>query len=370
MQSLILTDSFFASREGSLLSRLEIGLADEGVRLIHAVPRGTKVDRPVGVYSKVMLYSPKTLVFLRTMALNRLMRELEVVNGKGEETQIDIVHVFGGSVWPLGAMLAAELGAGLVLEVWRSGLIDRARAIKMRNDDAPLLLAPDTAIERALRAGAQAGSGVEPTIRLAAWGVLTPSTARPVLGPDRAPTAMIVGSGRDAPAFHAALEGLAEVARRRPDLLIFCDALAARRAGLWAHARRLGLLPNLSLIEEFEGRRDLLLDGDILIQPDANGEQRSIVLEAMAGGMVVIAASDPHVSILEDGRTARLVRRGDAADWKRVLLDVSENPEQARVLADRAREYVRQNRKASDHVRSVLAAYEWLSSEQAIPFAG
>jgi glycosyltransferase involved in cell wall biosynthesis len=242
--------------------------------------------------------------------------------------------------------------------------VERARDVHLE-DDAPLLIAPDQAIERALLA---VPPGAEhPAVRLAAWGVHTPAHAREVLTAERAPSIMLVGSGRDTAAFRAAFEGIAAIARDQGDLLIFCDALAARRADVWALARKLGVLHNLSLIEELEGRRDLLLYGDILVQPEAHGEQRSILLEAMATGMVVIAGADPMVSILQDGLTARLVPRPLAAEWAAVIRDVVGHTDRARALASTAREHIRTTRRASDHVRAVLNAYDWLSSDEPLP---
>jgi hypothetical protein len=368
MRVLILADEFFASRERGLLTRLEVGLADEGVRVIHAVPEGIKAEAPEGVFTRVLTYSPKTLILTRPLAVRKLGRAIAEMDETEEPTDIDVIHVFGGSVWSLGADLALEVGAALALEVWRGGLADRAREMRVGENDRPLLIAPDAAIERALASGqATRGTGTTgPLVRLASWGVLAPATPRDILQPSKAASVMLVGSGRDAAAFKAALEGLAGVARERPDLLLFCDALAARRTDLWPLARKLGILHNLSLIEELEGRRDMLLQGDVLIQPEAHGEQRSVLLEAMATGMVVVAGADPMVSVLQDGITARVV--GSKDQWSPVLRDVLTNADKSRMLGQSAREFIKTQRRASDHVKAVLAAYEWLVNEDAIPF--
>jgi glycosyltransferase involved in cell wall biosynthesis len=365
MRVLILADEFFASRERGLLTRLEIGLADEGVRVIHAVPEGTPTDSGEGVFSRVLTYSSKTLLLTRPLAVRKLVRAVAEMDASSDTSGIDVIHVFGGSVWGLGADLASEIGAGLALEVWRSGLVERARGVHLE-DDAPLLIAPDQAVERALL---KVPPGADhPAVRLAAWGVHTPTQAREILDPGRALSIMLVGSGRDAHAFRTAIEGIAAIARERPDVLIFCDAIAARRADAWSLARKLGVLHNLSLIEELEGRRDLLLYGDILVQPEAHGEQRSILLEAMASGMIVVAGADPMVSILQDGLTARLVARPVASEWTAVLNDVVTNTDRAKALAKTAREHVKTTRRASDHVRAVLSAYDWLASDEPLPF--
>ncbi len=353
MRAVILADEFFATRERSLLQRLEIGLADEGVRIIHAVPETVPAADDEGMFRTRATYPTRTLALLRRAAIARLARSLARAgsNAGPEGEPIDLVHVFGGSVWRLGADLATALGAALVLEVWRAGLVSRARELT-HVPQRTLLLAPDPAIERALVAHSE---GRE--VRGAPWGVLAEPTMRPILPAGRAVSAMIVGPGRDPAAMAGVIEGLTPVARAHPDLMIFCDAHAARRSGIWGVARRHDLLRHLSLIDDLEARRDLLLQGDLLIQPDANGEARSVVLEAMGCGMIVIAAADPAASVLIDGRTARLVSSGTPAEWGATILDVLRTPERSRMLAASAHEFIRTQRRASDQVRAVLQAY-------------
>lgn len=367
MRVLILADAFFASRERTLLSRLEIGLVDEGVRVIHGVPDGMGADM-ASVFSKVISYSPRTLAITRPLAARRMARDITTAGDApgGDQALLDIVHVFGGSVWGLGAAVAHELGAALVLEVWRSGLAARARSDKWPGEGGPLFIAPDEVIERSLVETVGPG---EAAVRLATWGVHAPPVLRPVLPEGATPSLMLVGAGRDAKAFDAALTGAAEVAREHPEMLIFCDALAARRAGLWRRARELNLLHRFTLIEELESRRDLLLNGSVLMQPEASGEVRSIILEAFASGMIVAAAADSSVSYLQDGRTARTITRNDATTWGAVLRDILGDRAKTRDLASNAYEYVRTRHRASDHVRAVLGAYSWLVGDGALPFS-
>ena len=365
MRALILTDEFFASRERAFLQRLEVGLADEGVRVLHAVPEGIELGAEGGVFTRQVRYAPRTLALTRRLAMRRLAHELEWLDESEEAGSIDVVHVFGGAAWRLGVELGEEIGAGVALEVWRSGLIERAKEFASRDEHPPLLLAPDPVIERSIL-GTKGGPALP--VRLTPWGVLTPLEIRPVLQTGRAATAMMVGSGRDPRAFLAAFEGLASILKDSPNLLIFCDALAAHRAGVWSMARKLGVLDRVSLIDELEARRDLLLHGDMLIQPEVQGEQRSIVIEAMAAGMVVVAGVDPMVSILQDGLTCRAVMKRDRREWEAVLRDVLANPDRSRGLARSAHDFVAQKRKASDHIRSVLQAYSWLTSGDPLPF--
>lgn len=365
MRVLILSDEFFVKREPSLLTRLGVGLADEGVRVTHAIPESATSHAPGDVVSRTLTYPGGGWWLSRGAIARGLARQLREGRERGDESPLaDVVHVFGGQLWPMGAALARELDAVLVLEVWRAGLVERAKEFAGGAGPATLFIAPDPAIERRLRE-----EPAQLLVRLVPWGVLTPPNPRRILLPGRARSVMLIGTGRAAAAFAAAFEGVAMMIRQFPDVMLFCDALAARRARLWAIAQRLEVTDHVSLIEDLEGRRDLVLEGDILVQPDASGEQRSITLDALAAGMVVVAAEDPFVSILQEGKTARLVRSGVAAHWASVLRDILEDPDRARALAASARSVVAKERRASDHVRGVLDAYTWARSGGSLAFA-
>jgi hypothetical protein len=389
MRVLILTDELFASREQSLITRLEVGLADEGVRVVHAVPEHARPtsddpaaaalrgDSPAALapggslFSQAVTYRPPAMRVLTRATARRVVEDLADLEGADADRPVDVVHVFGGGAWRLGLEVACLTGAGLALEVWRTGLIPRARALHARVVEGrsggvtPVFIAPDAGIEAALRRVAP-----ERLVKAAPWGVHAPAAPREILEPERAPSVMVVGSGRDAKAIGAALEGLAACVRDRPEMLIFMDALACQRANAWSVARRAGLLGNLSLIHELEGRRDLLVRGDVLVQPEAHGEQRSILLDAMAAGMAVVAGADPGVTSLVDGVTARLVSQPTRGAWALAVGKVLSDREWALSLGRSAWRYAHDQRRASDHVRAVLAAYEQIASGAALPFPG
>jgi len=358
---LVLADEVFASRERVMMSRLEVGLADEGIRVVHAVPQRASSVTHVELFSQTVTYNDEPMPLGDRFRARRLLRDLETLAGDTPQ-QLDLIHVFGGRCWALARLLAKHTGAALVLEVWRIGLAPRAGQPPWLRATDTVFLAPDPAIERALR---NAGA---PTIRAAPWGVHSTSTCRSVFPEDRVPGIMIVGGGRDAPSMHAVLHALDSARRAGKDFVAFFDARAARRAAVWSAAERLGLLDRLSLIEELEGRRDLLLQGDVLIHPDRAGEHRSILLDAMGSGMVVLAATDPSVSILQDGRTCRLVRDSGPSGWTEALSATLGDLEGARRLARGAWDFVRAERPAARYVKAVLDTYAWLTARHTLPF--
>lgn len=377
MQILILADELFAGRERSLLTRLEVGLADEGIRIVYAVPEAVLEHTPggatdlSGVISKVITYPPGTMALTRSLIVRKIQRAIALAIG--EEETIDIIHVFGGNAWDLGRDLAKATGAALIIEAWRTGLASRARLLASTCEEEPLFLASDPSIERHLQTpqepAPRAPDPVTLRTRVVNWGVLAPSSIRPTFVPNRPATLMLIGSGREAKAWEATLRGIQMAADEGVDLLVFCDSLAAKRVNLWALARSLNLLNRISLIEELEGRRDLMLHGDVLLLPEAFGEQRSIILEAMAGGMVVLAAADSNTSLLQPGRTAFIIDKPSPANWSKVLIELYREPARAATIAASAHLFIQVHRKASDHIKGVLDAYQLMAGDGSLPFS-
>jgi hypothetical protein len=381
MRVLIVADELFASRERSLLTRLEVGLADEGIVVAYAVPRKIIDETPgsaadlSGVFSKVVPYSPAPFALARRFAAADLERGLSELPGDFET--IDVVHVFGGAAWDLAATVADHLEAPLAVEAWRAGLQDAARTLVSTTDriDRTIFIASDPSIERELTHVSSPSSrqapGLMPRTRCVPWGVLTPMERRTheeSAGKGRPASVMLIGSGRDGDSWNAALEGCADSIRAGLDLLIFADALGARRSELWSKARSLSLLDRLSLIEDLESRRDLMLHGDLVLLPESRGEQRSVVLQCMANELLVIAAADPCSSVLQDGRTCVAVSARAREPWAQAISRLLGDPVAARSLIESARLFVQMHRKASDHIKGVQAVYAELASGNAIKF--
>jgi hypothetical protein len=365
MRVLILTDDSFAGRERSLISRLEVGLADDGVRVIHAVPRKASRWHQPEVFSQFLEYEGKGLIVSRGWRVRQVLRSLEEL-ADGDGRPADVIHCFGHGCWTFGAELAGLIGASLAFELWCAELVGRGVGLRRTRGEshAPVYFVSDSALERAVRT-----QDPNLPVRLTPWGVHTPPQPLDILKADKTVSVMIAGSGRDPTAFEGAFEGLAAVAARHPEVMIFADGAAIENANAWPAARRLNLLSRLTLIPDMEARRELALRGDILLLPEARGEQRSLTLDAMAHGMLVIGAADPLCSALTDGRTARMVDKPTADRWSAALGWALDQRSEARTLAWGGREHIRLQRRASSHVASVVDSYEWLSAGETIPFA-
>lgn len=364
MRVLIIADESFAARERSMLSRLEVGLADEGVRVVHAIPTPAAGSHHPEVFSQFVTYD-EGMSLSRYWRAQRLVGALEEL-ADGAPRPVDLIHAFGQGAWSMAAEAARQTGAGLILEIWSSQLGTAAGQVRSGGETPQALcLIPDAAM-----AGAIKGEGAEIPTRVAPWGVHTPPEALEVLREGRAPSVVVVASGRDAPGVGAALEGMSRVMAQVPDVMVFAEADAIQRAGAWGLVKRLGVSDRFTLASDLEARRDLALRADVLVLPEALGEHRTITLDAMAAGMVVVAAADPLVSVLRDGVTARLAEGSRAESWAEALTWALRERDGSRALGLTARDYVRQHRRASAQVAAVVDAYEWMRAGESIPFQG
>lgn len=360
----MLADESFCVRERSLLSRLEVGLVDEGVRVVHAVPAQATIAGQSELFSQAVTYKNHGLAISRSWRAQQLVAAVEEAT-EGDGRPADIVHVFGPGAWAMGFEVARQLGSALAIEVFSAEQAEAAARLRPPHGcAAPIFFVPDTALERRLRAE-------DPGIpeRVTPWGVHTPPAARPGLESGRAPSLMIAASGRDPAGLMAALEGLAAVSARTPELMAFAEEESVRRAGVWPAIKRLGMTERFTLIPDMESRRELALRGDVLLLPEARGVHRSLTLDAMAAGMIVLAEADPMVSVLMDHRTARLVQRPTAEQWSAAIGWVVDEPAAAHGLGLSAREFVRAHCRASAHVAAVVDAYEWMTAAESIPFS-
>lgn len=368
----LVIDRSTALRERDLLARLEVGLADEGVRVAHAIPLDLLADNPAGggLYSATVGYEPGGIAFTRRLRAARLADAIQQALDLPDR-RIDIVHAFGADAWFIGIELARQMSAGLLLELFDAAQIGPATTIAARRVGVrPVEFSvPEPVLRRALRKRAH-----NSVVHVAPWGVHAPP-APPTLPPrpsnGHAFSVALLADGRSPALVKAAMEGLAAATRSVRDTIIFAGLSDAnspsRPAGAppgagaaWAAARQLDMLDQFSLIPDPESRREPILQLDMLLVPEASGRQRTLFLDAMAAGVAIVAAADELVESLIDGRTARLVAQPTAAAWAAAISAVLNDHTAA--LARSAHEYVRAERTASAHVAAVMTAYNAMTA--------
>ena len=357
MRVVILLDRLFARREREMLSRLEISLADEGVRVIHAVPFMSLGQEPIGLYSTVVGYNDRGLSLTRRSRAAQLRDAIARAVEDEDHHDVDVVHALGVPAWRMGMDLAGMLGACVLLELWQGGALPTAASLASHKVGAraPEFAVCEPAMRRALRKRA-----AHATVHLVPWGVHTPPTVPPPSPPEQPLSVAMLADTGDPTAVTAALTGIARLAERPRGVLVFAgtqDGASGRDSAIWSAARKLGLLDRLSLVADMEARREPILQMDMLVLPEATGRQRTLVLDAMAHGVNVVAAADELSESLVDGSTARLVTSSTADAWTDALRDVAESTEASQRRRETAQDFVRSQRTASGHGGAVMTAY-------------
>lgn len=360
MRVLFLSDSLFTRFERDMIARLAIGLADEGVTVAWAVPAHAASRLNSRVFLPVIPFVEKRLgLSPARRAAMLLSKSREALRGLPE-----VVHFFGGNINRIGAEVTRAAGAVPAFELWRPGMESSVR-VAMNRISGPgygqspprsLLVTPnDDLREKALRVFPDS------IVRTIPWGVY------PLSEPPTRETGticiLLLGPGRDQKSWQAAFEAAVRSVKASDRIHLFADAETTRRLRLWGHARRAGILDRLTLIDQASMERELVLNADIILQPDARGELRTILLDAMAARVAIVAAADPRSDVLEDGRTARLVVDATEQQWNEAIEVMIQNDAARRRLTESAREFVREHHKASRQIAALVDAYEWVAGD-------
>lgn len=362
-------DDRFLRREHGLIGRLEVGLADEGARVVRVVPTEVAGLVPAGIAAREVAFEAGSMG-MGTGAAARQAGEAiaDAWDEGGVAPELDVVHAFGEDSWRVAEELAELCGAGLALEAWRPGSVAKAvavatrrpRGIGRRGGSVVVTLAGSglsTLVERQTARG-----GAPLRAYVTEWGVHTPHVVRGHMTPSDSVSLALVYDDDDAGASEAVLGAVAQLARRFPRLLVFVPG-EGNAGGVWSAARKLGILDRVSLVGAVEGHREPLLHVDVLAMASARGEHRSLTLDAMASGVLVVSREDAALDYLLEGQTAKLVKRHDAAAWSEALGWALDDPEAAAKLCESARAFTRDTRTAAAQVSSVLRVYRGMSGE-------
>ncbi|MEM1072426.1 MAG: glycosyltransferase [Planctomycetota bacterium] len=359
MRSLLIADVDLAVREAALLHRLVIGLLDAGVHVTLAAPLSVldRIEPALGV--EILPYRLRGGLWTRSIRVRDLLDRFRDATSLSEGDE-GLVHAFGGACLGFASELASQAGYGLVLDLHARRDVERAVDIASQHERRMLLAGSAPLARAAIAAGAEASA-----VRERAWGVTVSARARPVPGEGMATTLALGGPGRAPRAWEAALRGIAKVASRHEQLNVFVDADGAASAGTGRLVGSLGLTPILSRVPDFEARRQLVVQADILLWPERLGEIRSVVHDAMAQGSAVIAAQDAISPALASPAHAALVS-DDPDDWSEAIEALVADPSRRLELGERAAAYTAEHHKASAHISGILDAYEWCIGQGSI----
>lgn len=360
MKAALVADRSWLLAEPATLRRLVVGLVDEQVRVVRVVPEdlGPADEDALAITSIEMRYRWSSWRWARDRALRQLRDSLR-------EAEIDVLHVLDGSLIVPGLTLASQLGVPLIASVWSQTEIDQLPTPP--GDVSLVIVVPTQSLaERANRRLHGTAAQVE-HIPAGVYRSAADAMPAPLADPGQALSCVVAGDGRLDPAYDALLHAIAEVKPRLGHAVYFFHSIASDQHRLWQLAQRLDLLEQVSLVPPEPGVRQLLVQADVIVQPQPLGRVRTLVVEAMAAGRPVIAAADPLLDYLIDHQTARLLHEPTAAEWAAVLVDLVEHPADYVALGQRARDYVGQHHSAGRSVEQMLALYHRLTPRP-LPF--
>jgi 2-deoxystreptamine N-acetyl-D-glucosaminyltransferase/2-deoxystreptamine glucosyltransferase len=343
-----------------------------------AAPRGTA---PLGRRARVRRTGLPITRFRQLWALSAIPAVLRRPGGR----PVDVVHVHQGedlAALPLGRLAARRHRCPLVVTVHCSvghtvrGRSVRARLLRalggwieratLRRADAVVVLTDRTAA--ALRADGVAAdrievlpSGFDPALFAGPHADAFPGTGRPRIG----------YVGRLAGQKRADLLVEAFGRMRRPAHLVVVgdgpEAAALRR--LVAASPAAGRITMTGFVEH-SAVPAVLASLDVLVLPSAYEEMGSVLVEAMASGLPVVASAVGGIpEVVRDGETGLLVPPGDVAALAEVLDRLAADPGLRARLAEGARARAR-GYAWPRLAEEVAAVYRRVRTEEAPVAAG
>lgn len=359
MRVLILADAQFATHERALIERVMVGLTVEGIEAQLVLPRDRKLSGyGMGLIGDTVYYADRGLALTQKIRAAQIARQV-TKNAENMQGVIDVVHVLGGGAWGMGRELARVLGAGIALEIWRAGLTDSAASLHIDDQERVMFLIPERAFEPELR-NAVPGA----LVSFVPWGAQIPDAPVPIFRENKLISIVFMSSGRQAENSIAAFEGIADAIAERDDAMVFANLELVERAGLWDRVKKRNLSARFTVIDRSEDRRELLLRCDMMIYPDTLHEERTLLIDTMGAGMVIIAGDDRMIQPLQDESGVQLIERSTREVWATQIRSVIESPELARKSAEQSRSYIRKHRRSGLHIDALRDAYQSLSESK------
>ena len=351
MHLAMIIDEERLKHEQSMLNRLSIGLMAEGMQLTRIVPGALDPDTiDLGeqrVALATRLVTPmRVLPWMRQARANRLAEALD-------KSPPDVIYAVGSKAWAVGLDLAQVIDRPMIVDVCslaQASLLSRAP----KSELIAGYVTPCAPLMNMLQ------PHVEPTrVNFVPIGIAAPPQPVSILRQLGQNIAIaVIGQARDIQAYAALFSGIRLAGLDLPIMQIMLELDGVHEHEIWKRVHAVGLLDRVSAIGDAPTYRALLTQCDVMLIPEGLGEPRSIMLEAMAFGIPVIAALDPANDVLIDGETALLVERSNARQWSDRIRDILNRPEEARKLGQRARSRVLERNRSSEQVSRLGVVFE------------
>ncbi|MFB3138691.1 MAG: glycosyltransferase [Phycisphaerales bacterium] len=362
MHIALIIDQERLAHEQSMLDRISVGLIDRGAQLTTIVPDTQPVDDAQQSAQLVAAgrieVSMNVPPWMRRTRAHRLAKALE-------SAVPDVLHAVGDRAWMVGLDLARVVDRPVTIDVWSADQVQRVPHRRSASQVAGYVASTEP-IAEGLR------KRIAPElVSLVPIGVTLPPHPREVLANPQDMIALaIIGSGRDIAAYRAMLGGLSRLTQEFPQIQGCLELRGPHEHEIWQCAQRLNLRGHLSAITDAALHRRLLTGCDVLLIPERLGHVRSLMFEAMAFGMPIVASDDPFLDALVPDETAIIVGNADPQEWAQQLRRLLIQPELARSVGASAQALIAARHQSTDQVGKLMAAFEQVLSGGAHSFAG
>jgi len=332
-------------RLGRTLGPLAVGLADEGIQLMGVcgedAPDSTFADWPMNVIRFSMR---------RWFRPGRAVAELaENLRQSG----VQLLHALDAEAGQTTALLAGELNCPHVVSSYSLG---DGRLVGRMGVRPAIVLAAGRAVRDDLIKSHCIPSDRVTVVNPAVYQV---SDAGCFFRTDRCPSVVTSDVFDDYGATAAVLDAFAKLHSTETDCLFFAVGNGPVERMLRKHAEALGLCSSLTFVDRLDSRQlaGVFKAADIYISPRGTSSINLDALLAMASGAAVLAPEDHISDFLIDGKTTAMFRSRDALDLAEKLAELLGNRAKTASLAAGALEYLAENHRPWQAVRSAAGVY-------------
>lgn len=352
MQVALLANTAWLDEELSSFRFLAVGLIDEMVNVVQVVPDRLPITDAIQ-FGEFITWQDTGWAWLRRHRLRQLVAPLA-------KSDVDVIHALHGDIWDAALVVAEALDIPAVLNIGDQADAERLAKLQKQIEKVRVAFSATTAPLARIPAEVLTGDAMVDVVH---QGVHLGEASAGPRAEERPLCAIISGAGAIDEDYEALFNALCRIVADHTEVQFFLDAEGDDPHTLWQLAQKLNLLSNMSMVPHRLGHREVQLEADVIIHPQALGRSRSLTLQAMARAVPVLARDDAWLDYLLDDETAWLVDDAEEDQWERLVRRVIESPDDARQLGQRARMWVGKDHLASQQVAGSLALYRKVTGE-------
>lgn len=349
----MVVDQDAVTRVGPWLESVLVGLIDEGLNPILVSPGENALgagipERAVGR----LTFPPIRWSLMQRWGSRHLLDQLLA-------EPVQAVLAASGHVVRYAHWLAGELEAPLAAIV--SGTDEVLPVGAVSNDLAVAFAASDALAQRLLD---RLGPAQSARIETVALGVHLGEQAAGFAEPGRTAGIMAAGHLEFANHFEQFIAAAEQLNERHYDAAYFIVGSGPAEHHLRRMAADRRLTDRLTFVPDLQRMGDIFAGIDILVQPYVSDRLDLRLLEAMAGGVVVLARNGGAIDFVRDGVNGVELTGGDEDALAALLARLLDDPTIGRRIGAQARQFVQDHHLAGVTVQRVVAGLKRIALSQ------